>query len=72
MSTVQEIEAAIDKLSPQERCELNALVQDWPDDAWDKEMAADSQSGGKLYALKEQAENEAQAGHLRDFPPPPT
>jgi hypothetical protein len=70
MSTVQEIKAAIDKLSPQERCELNALLQTWPEDEWDKKMDSDSQPGGKLAALKEQAEAEARSGQLRDFPTP--
>jgi hypothetical protein len=36
MSRVKELKAMIDALSPMEQCELNALVQDWPDDEWDK------------------------------------
>jgi hypothetical protein len=34
MSTVAEIKRAIEKLSPQERCELEALLHPWPDDDW--------------------------------------
>ena len=70
MSTVEEIKAAIDELSPRERCELNALLQDWPDDEWDKQMSADSEPGGKLWQLKQDAEADVAAGRLRDFPTP--
>lgn len=70
MSTVEEIKAAIDQLSPRERCELNALLHDWPDDEWDKQMSADSGPGGKLDELKQQAESDASANRLRDFPTP--
>src|SRR5664280_775154 len=53
MSTVPEIKAAIDRLSPQERCELEALLHPQVDDDWDRQMAADTEPGGKLYQLKE-------------------
>jgi hypothetical protein len=42
MSTVAEIKAAIDLLSPQERCELEALLHPWTDDDWDRQMANDA------------------------------
>jgi hypothetical protein len=45
MSTVAEIMAAIEQLSPQERCELEALLHPWPDDEWDAQMRADSEEG---------------------------
>ena len=70
MRRVEEIKAAIDQLSPRERCELNALLQDWPEDDWDRQMAGDAEPGGKLHALKLAAEEEAKAGRLRDFPGP--
>lgn len=68
---VQEIKAMIDALSPMEQCELNALVQDWPDDEWDKQMRADCAPGGKLHKLMLEAEEDAKAGRLRDWPEPP-
>ena len=34
MSKVEEIKTQIDALSWQERCELNALLQNWPEDGW--------------------------------------
>jgi len=68
MSTVAEIKAAIDQLSPQERCELEALLHPWPDDDWDRQMAADAEPGGKLYLLMEASEQNAKAGKLVDLP----
>ena len=68
MSTVAEIKAAIDQLSPQERCELEALLHPWPDDDWDRQMAADAEPGGKLYRLMEASEKNAKAGKLVDLP----
>jgi hypothetical protein len=51
MSTVAEIKAAIDQLSPQERCELEALLHPWEEDDWDRQMATDSETGGKLHEM---------------------
>ncbi len=51
MSAVAEIKAAIDLLSPQERCELEALFHPWTDDDWDRQMAEDARPGGKLHKL---------------------
>ena len=70
MSKVEEIKAQIDKLSPRERAELNALLNPLPDDEWDRQMAADAEPGGKLHRLMQQAEQDAKAGRLRDFPKP--
>ena len=68
MSTVAEIKAAIDQLSPKERCELEALLHPQVDDDWDRQMAADAEPGGKLYQLKEDSVKNAKAGRLTDFP----
>ncbi len=70
MSTVEEIRSAIEKLSPRERAELNALLQNWTEDDWDRQIAADSVAGGKLDKLRQEAEAEAKAGRLREFPKP--
>ena len=70
MTTVEEIKAAIDKLSFEERCELNSLLNPLPDDEWDKQMRADAEPGGKLHKLMIEAEADAAAGRLRDFPTP--
>ena len=69
MSTVAEIKQAIEKLSPQERCELEALLHPWPDDEWDRQMRADAEPGGKLHEMMSASRKHAQGGKLMDFPP---
>ncbi len=61
MSTVEEIKAAIEALSPRERCELNALLHPFDDDEWDKQMRADAEPGGKLHKLMLEADTETKA-----------
>jgi hypothetical protein len=68
MSTVVEIKAAIPSLTPAEREDIARYLHEWTDDDWDRQMAADAEPGGKLHRLMEQAEAEAKAGKLRDFP----
>ena len=61
MSTVAEIKAAIDQLSPEERCELEALLHPWPDDEWDQQMKRDA-AAGKFDALNREADIAHAAG----------
>jgi uncharacterized protein with von Willebrand factor type A (vWA) domain len=68
MSRVEEIKAAIDQLSAEERCELNSWLNPQPDDDWDEQMQADANAGGKLHRLMLEAEADAEAGRLTDFP----
>jgi hypothetical protein len=68
MSTVAEIKAAIDRLSPRERCELEALLHPWGEDDWDRRMAADAEPGGKLHKVMCASRKNARAGQLMDFP----
>lgn len=68
MSTVAEIKAAIDQLSPQERCELEALLHPFEDDDWDRQMKRDAAPGGKLWKLMEASEKQAAGGKLVDLP----
>jgi hypothetical protein len=69
MSTVAEIKRAIEQLSPQERCELEALLHPWPDDDWDRQMQADAEPGGKLHEMMSASRKDAASGKLTDFPP---
>jgi hypothetical protein len=64
MSKVEQIKAQIDALTWQERCELNALLQNWLEDDWDKQMASE----GKFDRVMEEAEREYRAGQCRDWP----
>ena len=68
MSTVAEIKEAIPSLTGEERAEIARYLHDLDEDDWDRQMADDARRGGKLFQLMEQAEAEAKAGKLRDFP----
>ena len=68
MSTVAEIKAAIDQLSPQERCELEAWLHPFEDDDWDRQMKRDAGPGGKLHRLQEASEKNAKQGKLVELP----
>ena len=66
MTTLEEIKVAIEKLSPSQRAELEAYLQQ-ADDAWDRQIAADAQTG-KLNRLIAQVDANIDAGNLREFP----
>ena len=57
MSTVTEIKEAIDRLSPQEYCELMSVLHPFEDDDWDREMKADAAAGstGRITLSRAQA-----------------
>lgn len=64
MSTVAEIKEAIDRLSPQEYCELMSVLHPFDDDDWDRQMKADV-AAGKFVAMNEKAEQEYAVGRTR-------
>jgi hypothetical protein len=68
MSRVEEIKAAIEKLSAEERCALNALLNPIEDDDWDRQMKKDTEPGGKLDRIKEAANKEYKQGKSLPFP----
>jgi len=70
MNRVEEIKAAIDQLSPEERCELAALLNPTEDDDWDRQMKTDAEPGGKLDRIKEVANKEYKQGKSLPFPKP--
>jgi hypothetical protein len=59
MSTVQEIEAAIEGLSREQLDELCDWLSDFAADAWDRQIEADAASG-KLDAMYRRLEKENQ------------
>ena len=65
MSTVAEIYTAIQELSLQERCELEALLHPFEDDEWDQQMKRDA-AAGKFGALHDAAE--ADSGLISSSP----
>ena len=70
MSRVEEIKAAIEQLSPEERCKLTALLNPIEEDDWDRQMKKDAEPGGKLDRIKETANKEYQQGQTLPFPKP--
>lgn len=67
MSRVEEIEAAIDGLSPEEYRRILQWFRTREHQRWDDQMDSDS-SAGKLDALFDEAERESLQGMLRDWP----
>jgi hypothetical protein len=68
MSTVLEIEQAIERLVPTERAQLAAWLARKEAQDWDAQMDADAASG-KLDFLFEEAEAERSSEKLKDWPP---
>lgn len=64
--TVQELEKAIAKLSPEELAELRAWFSEYDMDEWDRQIARDSESG-KLDKLIEQAKRDYAEGNGREL-----
>jgi hypothetical protein len=64
--TVQELEKAIAKLSPEELAELRAWFYERDQEEWDRQIARDSEAG-KLDKLIAQAKRDYAAGNGREL-----
>jgi hypothetical protein len=69
MGRVEEIEAAIDGLPPEEYRRIVEWFRVREQTRWDEQMDADS-SAGKLDFLFDEAESESVKGLLREWPSP--
>lgn len=67
MSTIQEIETAIQQLPPTAVHQVVSWLQDYREELWDREIAADAQAG-KLDALMEEAKQDYLAGRCQPLP----
>ena len=67
MSTVEEIERAIEQLPPADLTALAAWLLKRDNDEWDRRMDEDSATGRLDFLFKEAAV-ESKAGELRDWP----
>ncbi len=67
MSTVEEIKAAIEKLSLHERSQLARWFHGWTDDEWDQAMEKDI-AAGRFAKLLTEVDQDIEAGHLQDMP----
>lgn len=68
MSTLQQIESAIEKLPREEFIRLREWILERSEDAWDKQIEADARSG-RLDAVARKAVAEYRAGRSKPFPP---
>ncbi|MGA2590472.1 MAG: hypothetical protein ABSH32_11185 [Bryobacteraceae bacterium] len=68
MDRIEEIEAAINSLPPEEFWLLAQWFRELDQARWDAQMDRDS-SAGKLDFLFEEAESESAQGLLREWPP---
>ncbi len=66
MITLLEIEAAIKQLPEGDVRQLSGWLQEYLDEMWDRQIAADLVSG-KLDKLIAQAETDIAANRIRDF-----
>ena len=69
MDRVEEIEAAIGSLPPEEYRRLIEWFRGREQARWDEQMDQDS-AAGKLDFLLREAEGESAKGLVRDWPPP--
>ena len=69
MERVEEIEAAIDGLPPEEFRRFVIWFREREQTRWDEKLDSDS-SAGKLDFLFDEADDEAMRGLLREWPSP--
>lgn len=62
--TIQEIEAAIVQLSPDQLAELTAWLAEYHAQVWDKQIEEDLDAG-RLDALLDEIDKEYEAGQVR-------
>ena len=69
MTTVEEIERAIENLQSEDVAKLKVWLWKRDHDQWDRQMQED-EAAGRLDFLFEEVDAERKAGKLRDWPPP--
>ena len=65
--SVQELEAAVSDLSPDDLARFAEWFDTFREDAWDRQIAADA-AAGRLDALIEEADADVAAGRTRPLP----
>jgi hypothetical protein len=68
MSTIDEIERAIESLPASDVARLTDRLIERRNEAWNRQMNEDAE-GGKLDFLFQEADEERKAGTLHDWPP---
>jgi hypothetical protein len=67
VSTLQEIKAAIPKLTLEERAEVARCLHGWADDEWDEQMKRDL-AAGKLDPLLKKVDADIDRGQFSELP----
>jgi len=67
MNTLQEIKAAIPKLTLEERAEVARCLHGWEDDEWDEQMKQDL-AAGKLNPTLAKVDADISRGNYSDLP----
>ena len=67
MSTVQEIETAIQKLKPQEIHTVADWLQEYREELWDRQIEADAKAG-RLDKLMDEAKQDYLSGRCKPLP----
>jgi hypothetical protein len=68
MNRVEEIERAIESLSPEEFAQVARRVHDLEHERWDAQLDEDA-AAGRLEFLSNEARDEQRNGLLTDWPP---
>ncbi len=68
MSTLQEIQQAIEQLSLSERAQLAKWFNGWEDDEWDQQMYRDFAKGGRYEQVPKRVQSDIEKGPLLDLP----
>lgn len=66
MSKVEEIERAVERLTPEEMAAFNGWYEEFKADAWDRQIEADTKAG-RLDWLADEARADVAAGRIRDL-----
>ncbi len=66
--SLSEIKNAVDALSADELAELAAFIRERENRAWDRQIDADFDEGGRLSAVAEEVRADIRAGRLQDLP----
>jgi hypothetical protein len=68
VSTVQEIQVAIQTLSPDQHGELERWWDAYQEKGWDAKLAHDSKPGGRLENILREIDADIDAGRVTSFP----
>ena len=66
--SLSEIKDAVDALSPNELAELASFIGQRENAAWDRQIDADFDEGGRLRPLLDEVREDIRAGRLDDLP----